>query len=77
MDMDPKRSDVDATSNNNDNGESNGNNGGDGMQEQLEHFDAIQIGSMNVQISPPGTSPFDPILSKKDPFLCLYFILKI
>jgi hypothetical protein len=41
MDMDPKRSDVDATSNNNDNGESNGNNGGDGMQEQLEHFDAI------------------------------------
>ncbi|KAM0921975.1 hypothetical protein ACQ4PT_006455 [Festuca glaucescens] len=52
MDMDPKRSEGDATSNNNVNGESNGNNGGDGMQEQIEHFDAIQIGSMNVQLSP-------------------------
>ncbi|KAM0853242.1 hypothetical protein ACQ4PT_051215 [Festuca glaucescens] len=55
MDMDPKRGDVDATSNNNDHGESNGNNGGDGMQEQLEHFDAIQIGSMNVKLTPPDS----------------------
>jgi hypothetical protein len=76
--MDPKRSEVDATSNNNVNGESNGNNGGDGMQEQIEHFDAFQIGSMNVQLSPTGTSPFDPILGKKDPpFMQLFHVEKL
>ncbi|KAM0852187.1 hypothetical protein ACQ4PT_051922 [Festuca glaucescens] len=52
MDMDPKRGDDDATSNNNDIGETNGNNGGDGMMEQLEHFDAIKIGSLDVKLSP-------------------------
>ncbi|KAM0849117.1 hypothetical protein ACQ4PT_053932 [Festuca glaucescens] len=45
MDMDHKGNDTDATSNNNENDASNVNNGIDGMQEQLQHFDAIQIGS--------------------------------
>ncbi|KAM0865223.1 hypothetical protein ACQ4PT_043439 [Festuca glaucescens] len=51
MDMDHKGNDTDATSNNNENDASNVNNGIDGMQEKLEHFDAIQIGSMNVQLN--------------------------
>ncbi|KAM0893153.1 hypothetical protein ACQ4PT_025290 [Festuca glaucescens] len=67
MDMDPKTNDGDATSNNNDQVGPNGNNGGDGMQEQLEHFDAIRIGSMNVKLSPSGSSPFVSNLSKNDP----------
>jgi hypothetical protein len=73
MDMDPKTNDGDATSNNNDQDGPNGNNGGDGMQEQLEHFDAIQIGSMNVKLTPSGSSPFDSNLSKKDPFFMSLF----
>ncbi|KAM0898288.1 hypothetical protein ACQ4PT_022022 [Festuca glaucescens] len=67
MDMDPKRGDGDATSNNNDIGETNGNNGGDGMMEQLEHFDAIKIGSLDVKLSPSGTLQFDSNLSKNSP----------
>ncbi|KAM0921405.1 hypothetical protein ACQ4PT_006880 [Festuca glaucescens] len=67
MDMDPKRGDDDATSNNNDIGETNGNNGGDGMMEQLEHFDAIKIGSLDVKLSPSGTLQFDSNLSKNSP----------
>ncbi|KAM0886491.1 hypothetical protein ACQ4PT_029606 [Festuca glaucescens] len=67
MDMDPKRGDGDATSNNHDFGETNGNNGGDGMMEQLEHFGAIKIGAFDVKLSPSGTSPFVSNLSTKSP----------
>ncbi|KAM0920367.1 hypothetical protein ACQ4PT_007556 [Festuca glaucescens] len=52
MDMDPKGTDEDATSNNNEQDVSNANNGVDGMQVQLQHIDAIQIGTMNVQLTP-------------------------
>jgi hypothetical protein len=64
--MDPKTNDGDATSKNNDQVGPNENNGGDGMQEQLEHFDVTKIGSMNVKLSPSGSSPFDSNLSKND-----------
>ncbi|KAM0842883.1 hypothetical protein ACQ4PT_058062 [Festuca glaucescens] len=65
MDMDHKGNDTDATSNNNENDASNVKNGIDGMQEQLQHFDAIQIGSMNVQLNNSGSPSFESILSKK------------
>ncbi|KAM0871601.1 hypothetical protein ACQ4PT_039282 [Festuca glaucescens] len=57
MDMDHRGNDTDATSNNNQNGVSNVNNGVEGMQEQLELFDAIQVGTMSVQLNNP-----DPML---------------
>jgi hypothetical protein len=78
MDMDPKRGDGEATSNNNEMGESNGNNGGDGMMQQLKHFDAIKIGSLDVKLSPSGTSPFDSNLSKNSPlFMSLLHVQKL
>ncbi|KAM0844987.1 hypothetical protein ACQ4PT_056692 [Festuca glaucescens] len=52
MDMNPKGTDEDATSNNNEQGVSNTNNGVDGMQVQCQHIDEIQIGMMKVQLSP-------------------------
>ncbi|KAM0835213.1 hypothetical protein ACQ4PT_063075 [Festuca glaucescens] len=67
MDMDPKRSEVHDTSNNNVNGGSNGTNGGDGMQEQIELFEAIQIGSMSLKLTPSGGYSFDPNLSTNYP----------
>jgi hypothetical protein len=68
MDMDHKGNDADATSNNNEQDVSNVNNGVDGMQEQLQHIDAIQIGTMNVQLTPTGIPPYDSNLSKNDQF---------
>ncbi|KAM0930524.1 hypothetical protein ACQ4PT_000898 [Festuca glaucescens] len=59
MDMDPKGTDEDATSNNNEQDVSNANNGVDGMQVQRQHIDAIQIGTMNVQLTPT-----DSVLSR-------------
>ncbi|KAM0832308.1 hypothetical protein ACQ4PT_064991 [Festuca glaucescens] len=52
MDMDPKGTDEGATSNNNGQDGSYENNGVDGMQVQSQHIDAIQIGTMNVQLTP-------------------------
>ncbi|KAM0863643.1 hypothetical protein ACQ4PT_044458 [Festuca glaucescens] len=43
--------------NNNEQDASNGNNGVDGMQEQLQNIDAIQIGIMNVKLTPPDSMP--------------------
>jgi hypothetical protein len=45
MDMDPKKDEADESSANGNCG-SNGTNEGEGMQEQIEHFDGIQIGSV-------------------------------
>ncbi|KAM0842887.1 hypothetical protein ACQ4PT_058064 [Festuca glaucescens] len=59
MDMDPKGSDEGNTSNNNGQEGSFENNGVDGMQVQDNHIDEIQIGTMNVQITPT-----DGLLSK-------------
>ncbi|KAM0924360.1 hypothetical protein ACQ4PT_004980 [Festuca glaucescens] len=59
MDMDPKGTDEGATSNNNGQDGSYENNGVDGMQVQAHHIDAIQIGTMNVQLTPT-----DGMLSK-------------
>ncbi|KAK1632989.1 hypothetical protein QYE76_007304 [Lolium multiflorum] len=52
MDMDPKKNEAGDTSSNKMNVESSGTNVGDGMQEQIELFEAIQIGSMSLKISP-------------------------
>lgn len=68
MDMDHKGNDADATSNNNEQDVSNVNNGVDGMQEQLEHIDAIQIGTMTVKITPTGTPSYESTLSKNELF---------
>ncbi|KAM0844986.1 hypothetical protein ACQ4PT_056692 [Festuca glaucescens] len=68
MDMNPKGTDEDATSNNNEQGVSNTNNGVDGMQVQCQHIDEIQIGMMKVQLSPAGIPPSDSNLGKKDLF---------
>ncbi|KAM0878122.1 hypothetical protein ACQ4PT_035063 [Festuca glaucescens] len=59
MDMDPKGLEEGNTSNNNGQEGSYENNGVDGMQVQSNHIDAIQIGTMNVQITPT-----DGMLSK-------------
>jgi hypothetical protein len=49
MDMDPKKNEADDISSTKGNVESKGTNGGDGMQEQIEHFEAIQIGSISLK----------------------------
>jgi hypothetical protein len=67
-DMDHMTGGGDDTSNNNDFGESNGINGGHTMQEKLEHFAAIKIGSLDVTLSPTGTPNSESILSKKRSF---------
>nr|XP_051221032.1 uncharacterized protein LOC127339195 [Lolium perenne] len=51
MDMDPKKNEAGDTSSARGTGGSIGTNEGERMQEQIEHFDAIQIGSMSVQLS--------------------------
>jgi hypothetical protein len=68
VDMDPKRNHADATSNNNEHDLSNVNDGLDGMQEKLQHIDAIQIGTMKVQLTPTGIPPYDSNLRKNDLF---------
>ncbi|KAM0837228.1 hypothetical protein ACQ4PT_061811 [Festuca glaucescens] len=57
MDMDPKGVDEGNTSNNNGQEGSYENNGVEGMQVQSNHIDAIQIGTMNVQITPTDIRP--------------------
>ncbi|KAM0880541.1 hypothetical protein ACQ4PT_033491 [Festuca glaucescens] len=52
MDMDPKGVDEGNTSNNNDKEGTYENNGVEGMQVQSNYVDAIQIGTMNVQLTP-------------------------
>ncbi|KAM0901965.1 hypothetical protein ACQ4PT_019530 [Festuca glaucescens] len=52
MDMDPKGVDGGNTSNNNDKEGTYENNGVEGMQVQSNYVDAIQIGTMNVQLTP-------------------------
>ncbi|KAM0895108.1 hypothetical protein ACQ4PT_024038 [Festuca glaucescens] len=52
MDMDTKGADDDATSNNNGQDVPNTRNGVEGMQEQCQHVEEIQIGTMKVQLSP-------------------------
>ncbi|KAM0879424.1 hypothetical protein ACQ4PT_034237 [Festuca glaucescens] len=52
MDMDPKGVDEGNTSNNNGKEGTYENNGVEGMQVQSNHVDAIQIGTMNVQLTP-------------------------
>ncbi|KAM0870258.1 hypothetical protein ACQ4PT_040132 [Festuca glaucescens] len=66
MDMDPKGTDEDATSNNNEQDGSHVNNGVDGMQAQFQPIVAIQIGTMNVQLTPKGIPPSGSNLAKKD-----------
>jgi hypothetical protein len=66
MDTDPKRKEIKDASNNNLNGGSNGNNEGDGMQEQIECLDALQIGSLNLKVTPAGTPFTDPNLNSSD-----------
>jgi hypothetical protein len=66
MDTDPKKKETKDASTNNLNGGSNGNNGGDGMQEQIERLDALQIGSLNLNITPAGSPPIDPNLNSFD-----------
>ncbi|KAM0898640.1 hypothetical protein ACQ4PT_021807 [Festuca glaucescens] len=56
MDMDHRGHETEATSNNNEKEASNGNNGIDRMQEQLHRFDAIQIGTMNVNLNTPDSA---------------------
>jgi hypothetical protein len=63
MDMDPKKNEAGDTSSARGTGGSIGTNEGERMQEQIEHFDAIQIGSMSVQLSPKGSPSFDSELS--------------
>jgi hypothetical protein len=67
--MDHMTGGGDDTSNNNDFGESNGINGGHTMQEKLEHFAAIKIGSLDVTLSPTGKPNSESILSKKRSFI--------
>ncbi|KAM0870655.1 hypothetical protein ACQ4PT_039884 [Festuca glaucescens] len=66
MDMDHRGNDTDATSNNNQNVVSNVNNGVEVMQEQLELFDAIQVGTMSVQLNNPGIISLETNLSKNE-----------
>ncbi|KAM0848994.1 hypothetical protein ACQ4PT_054009 [Festuca glaucescens] len=68
MDMDNKGNDADATSNNNEQDASNVNNGVDGMQEQLHNIDAIQIGTMHVELNPKGAPSYEPNLGKNELF---------
>jgi hypothetical protein len=42
--------------------------GVEGMQEQCQHVDEIQIGTMKVQLSPTGSASFYSYLGKKVPF---------
>jgi hypothetical protein len=77
MDMDPKTNDAGANSNDNEQLGTNGNNGVDGMQEQLEHFDAIRIGSLDIKYSPSGSSNFVSNSGKNNPFLALHVMFQI
>ncbi|XP_047057289.1 uncharacterized protein LOC124663662 [Lolium rigidum] len=62
MDMDPKKNEAGDTSSARGTGGSIGTNEGERMQEQIEHFDAIQIGSMSVQLSPKVSMPGGSVL---------------
>jgi hypothetical protein len=77
MDMDPKKNEAGDSSSAKGMGESNGTNDGEGMQEQIDHFDAIKIGSMSLQLSPKGSPSFDSDLSNFSPHLIPYVIVKI
>jgi hypothetical protein len=68
MDMDPKETNEGATSNNNGQGDSYENNGVDGMQLQAQQIEAIQIGSINVQLIPTGTPLSSQNLGKNNLF---------
>ncbi|KAM0851911.1 hypothetical protein ACQ4PT_052118 [Festuca glaucescens] len=57
MDMDSKGAEDDATSNNNGQDENNTKSGVEGMQEQCQHVDEIQIGTLKVQLSPTDSLP--------------------
>ncbi|KAM0918614.1 hypothetical protein ACQ4PT_008736 [Festuca glaucescens] len=52
MDMDTKGAEDDATSNNNGQDENSTKSGVEGMQEQCQQVDKIQIGTLKVQLSP-------------------------
>jgi hypothetical protein len=65
MDMDPKGADEGATSNNDGQGGSYENNGVDGMQLQAQQIAAINIASINLQLSPTGTPLSVQNLGKK------------
>jgi hypothetical protein len=56
MEMDPKGIDEGATSNTYGHGDTNENNGMDGMQLQAQQLQDIKVGSINVDLSPTGTS---------------------
>jgi hypothetical protein len=64
MDMDAKGVDEEATSNNNGQDENVSKSGVEGMQEQCQQVDEIQIGTLKVQLSPIGTVSFDPNLAE-------------
>jgi hypothetical protein len=66
MDMDHRGNATNDTSNENQNGASNVNNGVEGMQENLESFSAIQVGTMSVQFNNPGIISSEKNLSKKE-----------
>ncbi|KAM0891521.1 hypothetical protein ACQ4PT_026357 [Festuca glaucescens] len=57
MDMESRGNDLDAPSNNDEQGASDLNNDVVGMQEQLGSLDTIQIGSMHVTLSPTDMRP--------------------
>jgi hypothetical protein len=67
-DMDTKGAEDDATSNNNGQDENNAKSGVEGMQEQCQQVDDIQIGTLKVQLSPTGSASFVPNLGEKNRF---------
>jgi hypothetical protein len=67
-DMDTKGAEDDATSNNNGQDENNTKSGVEGMQEQCQQVDDIQIGTLKVQLSPTGSASFVPNLGEKNRF---------
>jgi hypothetical protein len=70
MDMDPKKNEAEDIASNKGIVESKGANGGDGMQKQIEHLEAIQIGSISLKYSTSGSSSFDPNMSNlQTPFI--------
>ncbi|KAM0869323.1 hypothetical protein ACQ4PT_040763 [Festuca glaucescens] len=66
MDMESRGNDLDAPSNNDEQGASDLNNDVVGMQEQLGSLDAIQIGSMHVTLSPTGLPSYAKNLNKNE-----------
>jgi hypothetical protein len=77
MDMEPKGGDEGNTSNNNGQEGTYENNGVEGMQVQSHYVDAIQIGTMNVQLTPTSILPYAKNSGKKELFFSLYFMFKI